>query len=141
MKIFKSYQIVLIILLAVATISCADSNRPNKGINGPGAVRFHSANDPGKWEAKADKHDVDINVSTMNNKKIINVQVPFAKLRNRRHYVEVILLVDANGKELQKKTFKTGYGERGARFEVPEDFTENRLSSGSCQRSPSRQRG
>ena len=124
MNTLKFYQIIFITLLTVATISCSDSGNPNKGVSNPEAVRFRSAEYPGKWKAKADEHNVDIKISTVNNKKIINVQVPFAKQRNRRHYVEAIMLVDASGKELQKKAFKTGYGEKGARFQVPEDFRD-----------------
>jgi len=119
----KFYQIITLILftsLTLAIISCSDSDRSSQRE----VVRFHSADYPGKWTNKADEHDVDIKVNSVNGKKVIAVQVPFAKLRNRRHYVEAILLVDASGKELQKKAFKTGYGEKGARFQVPEDFRE-----------------
>ncbi|HOT45053.1 MAG TPA: desulfoferrodoxin family protein [Spirochaetota bacterium] len=116
---------VIIILMTVAAmeISCGSGDRSGQDEEA-GTVRFYSAADPGKWESKAADHDVEITITRVNDRKYINVHVPFAKNREKKHYVEAILLLDANRKELQKKSFARGSGEEGARFEVQDSFND-----------------
>ncbi len=115
---------VIIILVSIAAIEISCGWGDKSGQDGKNEIKFYSAADPGVWESKAADHDVDITITRVNDKKYINVQVPFAKNREKKHYVEVILLLDANRKELQKKSFDRGSGEEGARFEVPDSFND-----------------
>ena len=118
----KNAFFMILIPVTALHISCTMSDRSGQGGNGKNEIKFYSAADPGVWESKAADHDVDITITHVNDKKFINVQVPFAKNREKKHYVEAILLLDANRKELQKKSFDRGSGEEGASFEVPDSF-------------------
>ena len=119
----KALFTVLITIVALQ-ISCTVSDKSGQGSEGKAEVKFYSAADPGVWKSQVVDHDVDITITRVNDKKVINVQVPFAKNRQKKHYVEAILLLDANKNELQKKSFNKGFGEEGAQFEVPDNFNE-----------------
>jgi desulfoferrodoxin (superoxide reductase-like protein) len=107
---------------AMVQMSCTMSDKPAVEKTEKSEVKFYSAADPGMWESKAAEHDVDITITKVNDKKILNVRVPFAKDRDKRHYIEAIVLLDANRNELQKKSFHKSSGDDGAQFEVPADF-------------------
>jgi desulfoferrodoxin (superoxide reductase-like protein) len=119
-------RVIAAVFMAVVAVqlSCTMSDDQGQEGGGKKEVRFFSAANPGVWESKAAEHDAEITITRVNDKKVVNVQVPFARDRQKKHYVEAILLLDASKKELQKKAFTKGFGEEGASFEVPVDFNE-----------------
>lgn len=112
---------IMFLMSAVFVLSCSGGGGSGQD-DAKTEVRFYSAADPGVWASQAANHDTGITITRMNDKKYISVLVPFSKNRERKHYVEAILLLDANRKELQKKAFATGSGDEGATFEVPDNF-------------------
>jgi desulfoferrodoxin (superoxide reductase-like protein) len=120
----QAFSIAFFMAVAALQLSCTmmDSSGPGKA--GKEVIKFYSAANPGPWASEAADHDVSITITRVNDSKVINVQVPFAKNRERKHYVEAILLLDAKKNELQKRSFERGFGEEGARFEVPDSFNE-----------------
>lgn len=119
--------IVVTAIFAVMQCSCnmSDTSGPGGGADvRAGEVRYYSAADPGVWESRVEDHDADITVIRVNDTKVINVHVPFTNKREKKHYLEAIVLLDSNKKQLQKKSFEKGFGEEGAKFEVPADFNE-----------------
>lgn len=111
-------------IIVVFVSACTVSDQSGAGSVSPGVVKFHSAENPGIWESKIDEHDAEIMVTLLNDKKIINIQVPFAKKKEKNHYVEAIILLDQNKKEIRKKSFESGYGEEGAQFELQADYNQ-----------------
>ncbi len=97
---------------ALLSLSCADS-----GGEAPGVVndrKFYSAAQPGKWAPQVADHEPQCRMfSDDRGGKRIEVSVRFGRRGDPRHYVEAILLLDADRKELAKKSFK-----RGERAEV-----------------------
>jgi desulfoferrodoxin (superoxide reductase-like protein) len=114
----------MLIAIGALQLSCAVSDRPAGDTVGTNEVQFYNAADPGPWESKAAEHDIEITVTRVNESKILDVQVPFAKNREKKHYIEAIVILDVNRNELKKKSFDRKRGEAGAKFEFPENFTD-----------------
>lgn len=80
--------------------SCADKGSGNFE-NEP---KFYSADTPGKWVNQESTHLPQITQTSEGGKSKILVSVPLTQ--SPGHYIEVILLTDANHKELAKKSLK-----------------------------------
>lgn len=92
-----------ILLQTLQALSCSDP-----GGSGSGKVqKFYSADEPGRWGAQAVDHDVQaVIIEDALGKRGIEVSVPLKT--DERHYIEAIVLLDGDGRELAKKTFKRG---------------------------------
>ena len=97
--------------------SCADSGGDRPGMTPD--RKFYSAVDPGKWAPFAGDHEPECRVVTgEGGGKRIEAKVRFTRRRDPGHYVEAILLLDADRNEVAKKSFNRG--ERAeALLEVP----------------------
>jgi len=81
--------------------------------------KFYSMSNPGKWEEQVLDHPPSYEVVTEKDIKKIKIKVPLKV--ERSHYIETILLLDHNRKELQKKIFKRGEKPE-VEFELPADY-------------------
>lgn len=104
--------------------SCTDMGSGLPGMKGKpswsGNQKFYSAAEPGKWVPFAADHEPECLVAEEKGTRRIEVSVRFTRRRDPAHYVEAILLLNANRKELAKKSFKRG--ERAeAMLEIPGD--------------------
>lgn len=104
-------------VLASLLLSCSDP-----GGSGSGNIqKFYSADEPGRWEAQAVDHDVQaVIIEDALGKRGIEVSVPLKT--DERHYIEAIVLLGGDGRELAKKTFKRGE-KAVALFEVTDKMT------------------
>ena len=117
MKSIRLRTLSLCLLMQTAlVISCSDSG------SGSGKVqKFYSADEPGRWGAQAVDHDVQaVIIEDALGKRGIEVTVPLKT--DERHYIEAIVLLDGDGRELAKKTFKRGE-KAVALFEVTDKMT------------------
>jgi desulfoferrodoxin (superoxide reductase-like protein) len=117
----KIFPLALLTVVTVFVSACVPTDRESNTPQ-PGEVPFHSAVNPGVWESQVADHEPVVTVTDLNDRKVLNVQVPFSQKRDHHHYVEAILLLDQKRKELQKKTFDSGSGAGGAVFELPGDY-------------------
>jgi desulfoferrodoxin (superoxide reductase-like protein) len=108
----NSVHINISVGLLLACVSLLASCSDTSGIFGGGqgkVQKFYSADEPGRWEAQAANHEVNARIIVdAKGKKGIEVYVPFTKEMDERHYVEAIVLLDSNNRELAKKTFNRG---------------------------------
>jgi desulfoferrodoxin (superoxide reductase-like protein) len=89
--------------------SCSDSGGIFSGDEKGKIQKFYSADEPGRWEAQAADHDIQVSIiEDAKGKRGIEVFVPFTKERNEQHYVEAIVLLDEKNRELAKRSFKRG---------------------------------
>jgi desulfoferrodoxin (superoxide reductase-like protein) len=114
--------IITIITGAAVQFSCAADEKSGGTIAEKNEVPFYSTASPGIWKSQAVDHEVEVTVTRINDRKTINVQIPFAKKKEKNHYVEVIVILDLKRKELQKKSFEKGGAENGASFDFPAEF-------------------
>jgi desulfoferrodoxin (superoxide reductase-like protein) len=114
--------IITIITGASVQFSCAANDKSGGTIVEKSEVPFYSAASPGIWKSQSIDHEAEITITRINDRKTLNVQIPFAKKKEKNHYVEVIVILDLKRKELQKKSFEKGGAENGATFDLPADF-------------------
>lgn len=115
--VFAALPFVALAVLA----SCSDDSETAGGMKKHEVV-FYSAANPGPWIDQAADHEPEITIFRVNDRKILNVNVPFARRREKNHYVEVIVILDSQRKELKKVTFKKGRSHKGAQFDFPDNF-------------------
>jgi desulfoferrodoxin (superoxide reductase-like protein) len=121
----EAHIISALVISAALLSSCTGTDKPgSEPIGQNNGKKYFTVSDPGVWEQKAAEHDIEITISRVNDKKILEVHVPFAKNREINHYIEAIAVIDKDEKEIQVKRFKRGFGDEGAKFEFPEDFNE-----------------
>lgn len=114
--------IAALITVAVGIVaSCGSDGEGENGIMRNG-VTFYSASSPGPWTEQAADHDPEITITRTGDGKSMNVIVPFTKRKEKDHYVEAIIVLDLNGRELRKVSFERGRDRRGARFDFPESY-------------------
>lgn len=104
-----------------ALASCGDESDTAGGTKQHEVV-FYSAANPGPWIEQAADHEPEIIITRVDDRKILNVNVPFAQRKERNHFVEVVVILDSKRKELKKVTFQKGRSHKGAQFDFPEDF-------------------
>ncbi len=94
--------IAMVALCVSVATSCSDTGKSSGKIQ-----LFYSADEPGRWEAQAFDHEVQaVIVEDALGKRGIEVSVPLET--DEKHYIEAIVLLDGNNRELAKKTFKRG---------------------------------
>ncbi len=108
---------ICIIIQFSFIISCGDSG------GGPGKIQqFYSADEPGRWDVQAADHDVQVSIiDDAKGKRGIEAYVPFTKEMSEQQYVEAIVLLDGNGRELAKKSFNRGEKARTI-FEITDNI-------------------
>jgi len=106
--------------LAVSLLSCTSEN--DTGAEKKGGVEFFYIDKPGPWVDQALDHDPEITITRVDDRKILNVHIPFARQTNRKHYVEAILVLDMKRNELKKKSMEAGRGLVGAQFDFPDNY-------------------
>lgn len=122
MRKIHIWPIVLVFTCGIH-ISCTVSDNSGEETQGrDGGVKFYSPASPGIWEQQAADHDPEITITRVDDRKTINVNIPFAQEYDPRHYVEVIVVLDLNRKELKKVNFPRGRASKGARFDFPESY-------------------
>ena len=114
---------ILLTLLFLLSCNRSGSDQPEFDPKGKPVIHFNTVADPGHWEAQASDHEPEIRLVDEDDGAVMYVTVPFTKTRNPNHYLEVVLLLDANKKEIAKKEFERGSGREGARFVLPEGGT------------------
>ncbi|MBN2080441.1 MAG: hypothetical protein JW838_15830 [Spirochaetes bacterium] len=112
----------LAMVAAGALVSCGSDGGGENGIMRNG-VTFYSAASPGPWTEQAADHDPEISITRTGDRKTINVTVPFTQRKEKDHFLEAIIILDLNGRELKKVSFERGRDHRGARFDFPEEYT------------------
>jgi len=110
----------MLIILVFAFISCSDSG----GDSERNRVVFYSAANPGIWESQAADHEPEVTITRVNDRKVLNVNVPFTRKKEKDHYVEVIVILDLERKELKKMSFGRGKMVRNVRFDFPDNFNK-----------------
>jgi hypothetical protein len=60
-------------------ISCSDSGSDSER----NKVVFYSAANPGIWESQAADHEPEVTVTRVDDSKILNVNIPFARKREK----------------------------------------------------------
>lgn len=121
----KNKYILISVLAAffVASLISCSSDNDSEVEKKKGGMAFFSAANPGPWTEQAVDHEAEITITRIDNRKIIDVNIPFAQQKEQRHYVEAIVIMDINRNELQKKSFVKGRGtEKGAKFDFPENY-------------------
>jgi desulfoferrodoxin (superoxide reductase-like protein) len=118
----RFFVIALTASVTVAIISCTQGGETDV-VNEKHEVRFHSAANPGHWEAQAIDHELDVTVTKSIDRKTINVKIPFAEQREKRHYAETIVILDMNMKEIRKISFDRKRPSGRASFDFPADYT------------------
>jgi desulfoferrodoxin (superoxide reductase-like protein) len=99
----------IFMLIAAFVISCSDSGGVFSDGEKGKVQKFYSADEPGRWEAQAADHDIEVSIiEDAKGKRGIEVFVPFTRERSEQHYVEAIVLLDEKDRELAKKSFKRG---------------------------------
>ena len=118
-----SYLIIFSIIISLLT-SCKGSGdrSPGESIGNDTPIKYYSKNNPGKWKDLPGDHTPTYKITQDKENKIITVTVPFKGTVNPIHYVEVIVLLDHNRKELQKKNFQRGTQTATAVFKLPKDY-------------------
>lgn len=84
-------------------------------------IKFHSAENPGRWKDQAPSHTPSYSVQKTGDSYKITVSVPLKGRTIPLHYIEVILLTDSRHRELKKKTFTRGERNAKALFTLPAD--------------------
>ena len=112
----------LLSVIALAGLaSCTDSGDNDGGIKRNDVV-FYSAAAPGPWIEQAADHEPEIIITRTDDRKTLNINVPFAQRNEKNHFVEVAVILDMKGKELKKFSFVKGRSHKGAQFDFPENF-------------------
>jgi desulfoferrodoxin (superoxide reductase-like protein) len=124
MKIIKIQNMRLLIMALITfsvamLVSCSPGSETGTEQKG---VVFYSAAKPGPWESQAADHETEITVTRAKDYKTINVNVPFAKNNEKNHYVEAIVILDLERKELKKMSFEKGKGSKNVKFDFPASF-------------------
>jgi desulfoferrodoxin (superoxide reductase-like protein) len=105
-------------ILSWAIISCTDSGTGTE----KNEIKFYSAAHPGIWTSQAADHEPEVTITRVDDRKILNVNIPFARQKEKNHYVEVIVILDLDRKELKKVSFQKGRASKGAKFDFPDNF-------------------
>ncbi|MFC1668826.1 desulfoferrodoxin family protein [Spirochaetota bacterium] len=121
-SIKTNFSIILTSILLFQIFSCqpAKEDKIKKKIK---PTKFYNARNPGKWKNNSYEHIPQVTVKTDKINKIINVTVPLEGRMSPIHYIEVIVLLDHNRKELQKKTFPSGNKKAEAVFKLPKNYS------------------
>lgn len=117
-KMYRIYCVIIFVIFSCMMMSCIDSGGDSEGRK----VVFYNAANPGPWVPQAADHEPEVTITRIDDRKILNVYVPFARKREKNHYVEVIAVLDLERKELKKMSFERGKPVRGVKFEFPESF-------------------
>lgn len=116
---------MMAVMAAVMQLSCTVIDKSGEQTGGKsGVVTFYSPASPGIWESQAADHDPEIVITRIDDRKTINVTIPFAQQKDPRHYVEAIVVLDLQRKELKKMSFDRKRQGKGAAFDFPADFNE-----------------
>ena len=122
----KLFNIILLLSLSgiVLTTSCKemDDSRSESEMTPLDRITFYSSSNPGKWKDLPDDHTPVYTVTVEKDQKVITVVVPFNGTTSPIHYIETIILLDHNRKELQKVTFPRGNRTASAVFKLPKDY-------------------
>jgi len=118
------FRIFLLGLIATAFfITCSNDQGEIKHmkqtIKGP---VFYDKNYTGDWKNEAKNHVPQYHVKITDKEKIITVMAPFKGSLSPLHYIEAILLLDHNHKEIAKKTFQRGTPQASAIFKLKKDY-------------------
>jgi desulfoferrodoxin (superoxide reductase-like protein) len=105
-------------IISYAFISCGDSENDSE----QNKVAFYSAANPGIWTSQAADHEPEVTITRVDDRKILSVNIPFTKKKEKNHYVEVIVILDLDRKELKKVSFEKGRAYKGAKFDFPDNF-------------------
>lgn len=119
---------ILMIILGGYACGGQNTNDQGKGENAA-EQKFFSKDNPGIWKDYKDDHDIKVTVKKEKYRKIIQVNVPMKV--TPEHYIEVIVLQDYKGKELESKSYKRGETPV-AEFFVPAEFKEPVTIIGKC---------
>lgn len=114
--------ILLIILLGVYACGGQGGQNQEKGSNTDPEQKFFSKDNSGIWKDYREDHDIQVKVVKEKYRKVLQVSIPLKV--TPEHYIEVILLQDYKGKELEAKSFKRGQSPT-AEFSVPAGFQES----------------
>jgi desulfoferrodoxin (superoxide reductase-like protein) len=118
----RSLIMALTAFAAVSIISCTQGSE-TEVVNEKHEVRFHSTEEPGHWKEQTVDHEMDVTVAKSGDRKTINVKIPFAEQREKRHYAETIVILDMNMKEIRKISFDRKRPSGRASFDFPADST------------------
>ena len=105
-------------ILSCSFISCGETETDTARDK----VVFYSAAKPGIWTSQAADHEPEVTVTRVDDRKILNVNIPFTRQKDKNHYVEVIFILDLERKELKKMSFQKGRASKGAKFDFPDNF-------------------
>jgi len=121
----QSRWLLIIMLLANAFFYCgkgsgssaeSQSALTNKTINAEESQIYFSAANPGKWKDYKQDHELLVNVSKDGETRLVTIEVPFKP--DTDHYIEVIVLVDEQNREIAKQRFERGE-KAVATFSIP----------------------
>ncbi len=113
------YYCVAPVIFLFAAVSCGQDTETV----GRNEVKFYSAADPGPWTEQAADHEPEVTITRVDDRKILNVSIPFARQGDKQHYVEVIVLLDLDRKQIRKVSFEKGRASKGAKFDFPENYS------------------
>jgi desulfoferrodoxin (superoxide reductase-like protein) len=123
MNMKNRYILKLILLAVVFMISCYQNNeREDVNSGEKKEIKFLTASDPGPWKTLASDHVPEVTVMKVYDLKTIHIRIPFTEQKDSRHFVEVIVILDLNGKELKNEFFERGVAITDAKFVFPANF-------------------
>lgn len=110
---------ILISLLPFA--ACKDDTADFTRSKDFGKIKFHTKEQEGRWPGKGEDHIPIIKWSKSNANQII-VTVPLEKKSAGRHFIEVIVFMEGDKKEIAKKSFAADENLFQAVFPMPKDY-------------------